>query len=507
MACGDDDPATAIVDADGDGWPSDLDCDDEDATVFPAADEILDDGIDQDCSGSDATANEAGGGAAGDGGETGAGGCVDCSGAGGSGGAPSTSVDLDGDGFENDVDCDDENRAVRPNAPEIPFDGVDQNCDGSDLPAFVVDASFLGEAAAPSDPIALARGFDGNGGEVVLAVWSDSRVAPRQDLYARLLDASGLPLGDEIEIDTEDNAAKYDVHVASKEDGFLVLWSTNAGVRGRLLAEDGEPLVPEGETVPLAILQMGDAGSAAPKAAFAGNWGLVWRTTLDGGLEFRALTSDGVRGDIAPLVGEEVADTSIQGTENGFVIAWEGRNEGAVRGVFTETRSVDGSVGTVPVLVAESGRSPRLTANGEGFLAHFLTPGPFSRIEARPLTASGTPTAAARPVTLEGIGLAEVRTAFVPGPLSWRLSGGAEQASTEDASVFLAYRDGRYEGAPTFASAIQANAYEGDEPLFPAPTALLVDSTLRLGDVVSVDGAVWMSVATSTEVGLVRIGE
>src|SRR5690348_13225542 len=38
-------------DRDGDGWPSDFDCDDEDEDVFPNADEIPGDGVDQDCSG------------------------------------------------------------------------------------------------------------------------------------------------------------------------------------------------------------------------------------------------------------------------------------------------------------------------------------------------------------------------------------------------------------------------------------------------------------------------
>jgi hypothetical protein len=38
-----------VVDADGDGFDADQDCDDGDATVNPIADEICDDGIDNDC--------------------------------------------------------------------------------------------------------------------------------------------------------------------------------------------------------------------------------------------------------------------------------------------------------------------------------------------------------------------------------------------------------------------------------------------------------------------------
>jgi bacillopeptidase F len=41
------------VDADGDGFAADLDCNDADASVYPGASEIAHDGIDQDCNGFD----------------------------------------------------------------------------------------------------------------------------------------------------------------------------------------------------------------------------------------------------------------------------------------------------------------------------------------------------------------------------------------------------------------------------------------------------------------------
>ena len=140
------------VDADGDGYSADEDCDDDDASVNPGASEVVGDGVDNDCDDSTPDTEDIPEDADGDGYVSESDGGDDCDEADAEVNPGQTEQpydgkdndcdestpddDLDGDGHSSTAtggtDCDDGDDSVNTDAEETWYDGVDSDCDGAD---------------------------------------------------------------------------------------------------------------------------------------------------------------------------------------------------------------------------------------------------------------------------------------------------------------------------------------------------------------------------------------
>jgi len=192
-------------DADGDGYNSEVDCNNEDPDINPDADEIPDNDVDENCDGVLAYSDKDG-----DGFDTRSD-CDDnnpninseaaeipnndidenCDGI-------VEEIDEDNDGFNTNMDCDDTDPNVFPNAIEIPNNNIDEDCDGEDQNIFslAVDNYAVHVFPNPGSDILNINLFDGDG-EIELRVWTmDGRLLNQQTLNLfNQIDINDWPLG------------------------------------------------------------------------------------------------------------------------------------------------------------------------------------------------------------------------------------------------------------------------------------------------------------------------
>jgi len=100
-------PPVMVIDADGDGFSAGTDCNDANPSIRPNATDLPENGVDENCDGSDA---------------------VD--------------FDRDRDGQTRPADCNDTDAKIKPGAAEIPGNAVDENCDGKAAPFTLITASL-----------------------------------------------------------------------------------------------------------------------------------------------------------------------------------------------------------------------------------------------------------------------------------------------------------------------------------------------------------------------------
>ncbi|MEL6443670.1 MAG: T9SS type A sorting domain-containing protein [Bacteroidota bacterium] len=144
---------------------------------------------------------------------------------------------------------------------------------------------------APTGTFSLAPSVSGNGSGQRVAVWADTRTGTQGDIFAQRLDASGQPVGGNVQVSNGSGQIYARPEVAVRPNGaFAVAWTDTAstGLRAfvRRYDQTGQPLGP--------AEQLGSAETGLPAiAAWRDDYLVAWLNRASNGTVTLFSTIDG----------------------------------------------------------------------------------------------------------------------------------------------------------------------------------------------------------------------
>jgi len=184
---------------------------------------------------------------------------------------------------------------------------------------------------------------DADGGFVV--VWqSTDQDGDRTGVYAQRYAALGVPVGEELRVNTETIGLQSTPAVAMDEEGdWVVVW-TGAGAEGggtyaRCYEADGSPKGPEHRVDVTQPTTLYDSAVAAdPAGGFIVAWSRVTNPGVNGDIIARRLGADGALQGDAFSASYSVAEHRLPalaiGPDGAFVLAWEVWTDGSAYGII-----------------------------------------------------------------------------------------------------------------------------------------------------------------------------
>lgn len=501
--CSGSDQACGSLDSDGDGISASRgDCNDADSAVGPEQDEIHYNGVDDDCDPATDDGDQDGDGFS----KAGGGDCADenpqvlpgadeiaydgidqdCSGG--------DLVDHDGDGVPGGedpslgaADCDDTDATVSPEREERVLDGVDQDCDGSDLVGTTEFFPLNSASAVPADVPHLAGGFSDDGEVIALAAWADSRSAPSQDIYMQAFRANGTALGSEVPVAT-DGLAKANVQVAADGNDFETAQTSTFLITWETLdGVFGRLVSAEGPK--------SDETQIAPSAAVehdvaygGGNFAVAWRQSdaSPSELHVRLLSTTGVKGDNLLIVQDDRArEIALAGRDNDFVAVW------ASRGIRGQALDASGATqgDAFKLSGATNAGSPAIAASEAGYYVVYQRSTIPNLVHGMALDARGEPQSDAVRLSDDALVITDL------------------EVVTTSEGYLTAWSDARHSVTPPGYDAIYASrvGFDGGSALF-FDRALHVELEVRLGGIAWLGGPVLLSSRSSDGVGMLVPG-